>query len=191
MDPAPRSGCAINAAVEVLGDPWAILVLRDTMFGNLRHFNELVAGSEEGIATNILASRLKQLVEAGLLSRDAARRGQRATYSLTEAGIQVLPVMVALGNWGLAHRDGEPRLRVRAELLRDGGPELVAAMMDELRELHLGIPRPDPRRGEECLARPPTARERETNRRPGKRAMHASPRRWATGRRGHPVLGRI
>jgi hypothetical protein len=65
-------------------------------------------------------------------------------YSLTEASIQVLPVMVALGNWGLAHRDGEQRLRVRAELLRDGGPELVAAMMDELRELHLGIPRPDP-----------------------------------------------
>jgi len=143
MDPAPRSGCAINAAVEVLGDPWAILVLRDIMFGNRRHFRELVAGSEEGIATNILASRLKQLVAAGLLSRDAARRGQRAAYSLTEAGIQVLPVMVALGTWGLAHRDGEHRLRVRAALLRDGGLKLVAAMMDELRELHLGVPRPD------------------------------------------------
>ena len=143
MEPAPRSGCPINAAVEVLGDPWAILVLRDIMFGNRRHFRELVAGSEEGIATNILASRLKRLVAAGLLSHDSARRGQRAAYSLTEAGIQVLPVMVALGNWGLAHRDGEQRLRIRAELLRDGGPELIAAMMDELREIHLGVPRPD------------------------------------------------
>jgi DNA-binding HxlR family transcriptional regulator len=155
MDPASRSGCAINAAVEVLGDPWAILVLRDIMFGNRRHFRELIAGSEEGIATNILASRLKQLVAAGLLTRDAARRGQRAAYSLTEAGIQVLPVMVALGNWGLAHRDGEQRLRVRAELLRDGGPGLVAAMMDELRELHLGVPRPDadaPRPSEQLRA---------------------------------------
>jgi len=83
-------------------------------------------------------------VAAGLLTRDDARRGQRAAYSLTEAGIQVLPIMVALGNWGLAHRHGERRLQVRAELLRDGGPELVAAMMDELRELHLGVPRPDP-----------------------------------------------
>lgn len=144
MDTTPRSGCAINAAVEVLGDPWAMLVLRDIMFGNRRHFRELLAGSEEGIATNILASRLKQLVAGGLLSRDDARRGQRAAYSLTEPGIQVLPVMVALGNWGLAHRDGEHRLRVRAELLRDGGPELVQAMIDELREAHLGIPRPDP-----------------------------------------------
>jgi len=66
-----------------------------------------------------------------------------AADSLTEAGIQVLPVMVALGTWGLAHRDGGRRLRVRAELLRDGGPELVVAMMDELREIHLGVPRPD------------------------------------------------
>jgi DNA-binding HxlR family transcriptional regulator len=138
-----RSGCAINAAVEVLGDPWAMLVLRDIMFGNRRHFRELVAGSEEGIATNILSSRLKQLVAAGLLVRDGAGPGQRATYSLTEAGIQVLPVMVALGNWGLAHRNGEHRLRVRAELLRDGGPHLVEALMDELRSIHLGVMAPD------------------------------------------------
>lgn len=144
MTRAPRSGCAINAAVEVLGDPWAMLVLRDIVFGNRRYFRELLAGSEEGIASNILASRLKRLVEAGLLTRDEAHRGQRAAYSLTESGIQVLPVMIALGNWGLAHRDGERHLRVRAELLRDGGPELVDALMDELRELHLGIPRPDP-----------------------------------------------
>jgi DNA-binding HxlR family transcriptional regulator len=144
MGTGPRSGCPINAAVEVLGDPWAMLVLRDIMFGNRRHFRELVAGSEEGIATNILASRLKQLVAGGLLTRDDARRGQRATYSLTEAGIQVLPVLVALGSWGLAHRHGEQRLRVRAALLRDGGPDLVTAVMDELRERHLGVPRPDP-----------------------------------------------
>lgn len=139
---APRSGCPINRAVEVLGDPWAMLVLRDVMFGNRRHFRELLAGSEEGIATNILSSRLRLLAEAGLLTRQDARRGQRAAYSLTEAGIQVLPIMVALGSWGLAHRAGERRLRVRAEVLRDGGPELLNQFMDELRHLHLGIPTP-------------------------------------------------
>jgi DNA-binding HxlR family transcriptional regulator len=144
MRSAPRSGCPINAAVEVLGDSWAMLVLRDIMFGDRRYFRELLTGSEEGIASNILSSRLKELTGAGLLTREEAHRGQRARYSLTEAGIQVLPVMVAMGTWGLAHRDGSRRLRVRAELLRDGGPGLVAAMMDELRELHLGIPRPDP-----------------------------------------------
>jgi DNA-binding HxlR family transcriptional regulator len=142
MQSEPRSGCPINAAVEVLGDSWTMLVLRDVMFGNRRYFRELLLGSEEGIASNILSSRLKQLTAAGLLTRERTNRGQRAMYSLTEAGIQVLPIMVALGDWGLAYRDGSRRLRVRAELLRDGGPELVAAMMDELRELHLGIPRP-------------------------------------------------
>lgn len=140
----PRSGCPINAAVEVLGDPWSMLVLRDVMFGNRRHFRELLQSSEEGIASNILSSRLKQLVAAGLLTREKAKRGQRAAYSLTEAGIQTLPVMVALGNWGLAHRDGIRELRVRAELLRDSGPELVERFMDELRERHLGIPLPSP-----------------------------------------------
>jgi DNA-binding HxlR family transcriptional regulator len=137
---APRSGCPINQAVEVLGDPWAMLVLRDIMFGNRRHFRELLTGSEEGIATNILSSRLQRLTEAGLLTRQDARRGQRAAYSLTEAGIQTLPIMVALGSWGLAHRDGERRLRVRAEALRDGGPQLLDEFMDELRCLHLGAP---------------------------------------------------
>lgn len=146
MAAAPRSGCPINRAVEVFGDPWSVLVLRDVMFGNRRHFRELLAGSEEQIASNILSSRLKKLVEAGLLSKAEAGRGQRAAYSLTEAGIQTLPVMVALGNWGLKFREGTRSLRVRAELLRDGGPELIERFMDELREMHLGQPLPDPER---------------------------------------------
>ena len=74
MDTAPRSGCPINAAVEVLGDPWAMLVLRDIMFGNRRHFRELIAGSEEGIATNILASRLKQRVRVREITNDEGQR---------------------------------------------------------------------------------------------------------------------
>lgn len=142
----PRSGCAINAAVEVLGDPWSMLVLRDVVFGNRRHFRELLHGSDEGIASNILSSRLKRLVAAGLLTQEEAARGQRAAYSLTEAGIQTLPVMAAMGTWGLAHRDGTRELRVRAELLRDGGPELIERFVDELREAHLGIPLPHPDR---------------------------------------------
>jgi DNA-binding HxlR family transcriptional regulator len=63
-----RSGCPINAAVEAFGDSWSLLVLRDVMFGNPRYFRELLAGSEEGIASNILAARLKWLVNGGLIS---------------------------------------------------------------------------------------------------------------------------
>jgi DNA-binding HxlR family transcriptional regulator len=138
----PRSGCPINATIEVIGDRWSLLVLRDVMFGNRRHFRELQKNSEEGIASNILADRLRRLVAAGLLTREDAGRGRRATYSLTEASIELVPVMEALGTWGLTHRPVSPILRVRSEILADGGPELWADFMDELRALHLGTPPP-------------------------------------------------
>lgn len=136
----PRSGCAINVAVEALGDPWSLIVLRDMMFGDRRYFRELLKGSDEGIASNVLSSRLKSLVAAGLLTRDDASRGQRARYSLTEAGIQTLPVLVALGTWGRAHRETTPELTIRQQLMEEGGPEMVAELMDELRAHHLGAP---------------------------------------------------
>ena len=55
MRDGPRSGCPINAAVEVLGDPWALIVVRDVMFGDRRYFRELLTASEEGIASNVLS----------------------------------------------------------------------------------------------------------------------------------------
>jgi DNA-binding HxlR family transcriptional regulator len=146
MRDEPRSGCAINATVEALGDRWSLVVLRDVIFGGRRHFRELLTRSEEGIASNILSSRLKSLVANGLLTRETAARGQRATYSLTEAGIQTVPIMAALGSWGMRHRPTTPELRVRAQLLEEGGPALWGDLMDELREVHLGVPRPDPGR---------------------------------------------
>ncbi|MGY1943517.1 winged helix-turn-helix transcriptional regulator [Nocardia asiatica] len=138
-----RSGCPINATIEVIGDRWTLLVLRDVMFGDRRHFRELLAGSEEGIASNILSDRLKRLVAAGLLSREDARPGQKAEYRLTEPAIELVPVMAQLGAWGLRHRPTTKSLRVRAELLEAGGPALWAEFMDELRESHLGVPRPN------------------------------------------------
>lgn len=139
----PRSGCAINAAVEVLGDAWSLIVLRDIVFGGRRHFRELLTRSDEGIASNILANRVRKLVEEGLLSRDDATRGQRATYSLTEAGIRTVPVMVALGTRGMHHRPTPPALTVRARIMAES-PDLVDDLIDELREIHLGIPRRAP-----------------------------------------------
>jgi len=133
-----RSGCPINAAVEILGDRWSLLVLRDVMFGNRRHFRELQAQSEEGIASNILADRLKKLTRAGLLTRDDAGPGQRAAYSLTEPAIGLVPVLAHLGAWGLRHRPTSPALRVRAQLLEGGGSELWEEFMEQLRVEHLG-----------------------------------------------------
>ncbi|MET8194190.1 winged helix-turn-helix transcriptional regulator [Micromonospora sp. NPDC005686] len=141
-----RSGCPINAAVELLGDRWSVLVLRDIIFGDRRYFRGLLTGSVEGIASNILADRLVRLVEAGILTRGTAARGQRALYSLTESGIQTLPILYALGDWGLDWRPGDDALRSRQQFMRDAGPAFLDELMDELRVRHLGAP-PKQRRG--------------------------------------------
>jgi DNA-binding HxlR family transcriptional regulator len=142
-DPVHRSGCPINLAIEVMGDRWSLVLLRDVMFGDRHYFRELLAGSQEGIASNILADRLRRLVANGLLWRsDDKTHRQKIRYSLTEAGVQLVPVMAALGSWGRRHMPASHELSVRAELLEQGGPELWDRFMDELREQHLGIPRP-------------------------------------------------
>jgi DNA-binding HxlR family transcriptional regulator len=129
------------------------------MFGDRRHFRRLLTESEEGIASNILAGLLRSLVQTGLLTRDEARRGQRATYSLTEPAIELVPVIAQLAAWDLRHRGTTYDLRVRAEVLDAGGRELWADFMDELRERHLGIPGPTP-----AGPRPPTSSTPPTRR---------------------------
>jgi DNA-binding HxlR family transcriptional regulator len=139
----PRSGCPINLALEVFGDRWSLLIIRDMMFGNRRHFRELLTRSEEGIASNILADRLKRLVELGMITRaDDPTHKQKAIYSLTEKTIQLVPVFAQIGAWGLRHLPVSEELGIRAEVLEEGGPPMWKAFMDELREVHLGKVRP-------------------------------------------------
>ncbi|MGX1744807.1 winged helix-turn-helix transcriptional regulator [Bosea sp. NPDC055353] len=139
-----RSGCPINLTLEILGDRWSLIVLRDIMFGNRRHFREMLAKSDEGIASNILADRLKRLVENGLLSRrDDASHKQKAIYSLTEMGIALVPVFAAMGEWGRNFLAVTEELSIRAELLSEGGPALWERFMQELRHLHLDAPKPE------------------------------------------------
>jgi DNA-binding HxlR family transcriptional regulator len=128
-DVEPRTADPIGAAVEVLGDRWTLLVLRDIIFEDRRYFRALLIGSSEGIASNILADRLKRLLDAGILTRGPAGRGQRARFSLTEAGIQTVPVFSALGQWGLRWREGT-----------DSDAKGDHQLMAELRERHLDAP---------------------------------------------------
>lgn len=138
-----RSGCPINLSVEVLGDRWSLVVLRDIMFGNFRTYGELHANSLEGIATNILANRLKRLMEEGLVTASAdPTHKQRTIYNLTEMAIALVPVMAQLGAWGSRFLPASPQLSARAIALAEGGPQLWDAFTAELRYLHLGAPRP-------------------------------------------------
>lgn len=138
-----RSGCPINLTLEMLGDHWSLIVIRDIMFGNRRHYGELLRRSEEGIASNILADRLKHLVNAGLLKRtDDPTHKQKAIYSLTEASIQLVPLLAQMAAWGRRHTPASKHLAVRAQILEEGGEPMWKAFMAELRSVHLGAPAP-------------------------------------------------
>lgn len=138
-----KSGCPINLTLEVLGDRWSLIVIRDIMFGNRRHFGDLLHSSVERIASNILADRLARLVGAGLLSRNEdPSHKQKALYSLTESSIELVPLLAHLGAWGRRHTPASRELSIPAQLLEEGGPRMWNAFMAELRHLHLGAPTP-------------------------------------------------
>jgi DNA-binding HxlR family transcriptional regulator len=133
-----RSGCPINLTLEVVGDRWSLLILRDIIFGDTRRFRELLR-SEERIASNILADRLRTLVEAGLLTRRGdPNHKQKTVYSLTEKAIALVPVFAQIGAWGSRWLPATEALSIRAQLMEAGGPPLWERFMAELRQEHLG-----------------------------------------------------
>jgi DNA-binding HxlR family transcriptional regulator len=133
-----RSGCPINLSLEVLGDGWSLLVLRDMMFAGKRHFREFLR-SEEGISSNILADRLGRLSEEGMVTKapDPTHK-RKAIYSLTEKSIALVPVLVQLGVWGSTHLPASEELSTIARVLEEGGPRMWERFMSELREEHIG-----------------------------------------------------
>ena len=112
-----RSHCPVNYALEAIGDRWALLILRDIVFRGLRSYGDFVK-AREGWATNMLASRLDQLTEAGVLRReDAADDGRKALYSLTEKGLDLIPVLFEMVLWSAKHDPQSEAARI---------PDLVA-----------------------------------------------------------------
>jgi DNA-binding HxlR family transcriptional regulator len=141
MELERRSGCPINLTMEVLGDRWSLVLIRDMMFGNRRHFRDLLTHSLEGIASNILAARLRRLTALGLIARQSdPDHSQKVIYSLTERAIQLVPVLAMIGAWGRKHLPVSEELGVRARLLEEGGPPMWERFMDELRLIHVEDP---------------------------------------------------
>ena len=112
--PKRRSGCPLNASVEMLGDRWSLLILRDMMLRGYKTFNEFLA-SDEKIATNILADRLRRLEGYGILTsqRDPSD-GRKLIYSLTPKGIDLAPVLTEMVLWAARHEDtgNQPLVRL-------------------------------------------------------------------------------
>lgn len=101
----PRSGCPVSISLEVFGDRWSLLIIRDLMVRGLRTFREFQQ-SGEGIATNILAERLQRLEAAGIITAEAEPADRRkVNYRLTEKGIDLVPVLLELLIWGARHEE--------------------------------------------------------------------------------------
>ncbi len=98
-----RSHCAVNYGVEIFGDRWSLLIIRDIVFAGKKTYGEFLK-SEEGIATNVLASRMAFLEEQGILSKSPSPDDRRKdVYTLTEKGLDLIPIALSIVLWSAKH----------------------------------------------------------------------------------------
>ncbi len=103
--PNRRSGCPLNDSVEMLGDLWSLLILRDMMLRGFRSFKEFLT-SYEGIATNILSDRLKRLIAHGIITtQEDPSDGRKLIYVLTPKGLDLAPVLTEMVLWAAKHEE--------------------------------------------------------------------------------------
>ena len=113
--PARRSGCTISYALDYIGDKWTLLVLRDLLFQRKRRFGDFLA-SEEGIASNILAQRLKRLEAAEMVSRRPdPENGRSVLYEPTQKAADLIPALLELSRWSGKY---DPQTRMTAKMAR-------------------------------------------------------------------------
>jgi DNA-binding HxlR family transcriptional regulator len=121
-----RSGCPLNASVEMLGDRWSLLIIRDMMLRGFRSYKEFMQ-CYEGIATNILADRLRKLMDYGIIgSEPDPSDGRKLTYFLTAKGIDLAPVLTEMVLWAAAYED-------------TGNQALVCQMREDKQKFLAGI----------------------------------------------------
>ena len=144
--PPRRSSCPINVSLEIFGDRWSLLIIRDLMLRSYRTYKEFLS-SDEGIATNILAERLQRLEAAGIIttSRNAEDR-RKVVYRLTEKGIDLAPILVELVLWSARHEEtGAPPAAIRK--MRAKREQFLAGIRRNWEEGGTAVFIPDARKG--------------------------------------------
>jgi DNA-binding HxlR family transcriptional regulator len=123
-----RSGCPVSVSLEIFGDRWSLLIVRDLMIRGYRTFKEFEE-SGEGVATNILADRLEKLESTGIIMTevDEADR-RRVNYRLTQKGIDLAPVLLELLIWGARHENTEAPCALIEKMAQNR-----EALLDEVR----------------------------------------------------------
>ena len=133
-----RSRCPVNLALEVFGDKWSLLIVRDIMFEGKRHFRELMQ-SEEREASNILTDRLNMLERAGIITKSSdPEHKQKYIYSLTEKGIDLVPLFAGIAIWSLKYLPVDARKYPHAAMLAKGDKKRQQQIKNGLKKVHLG-----------------------------------------------------
>ncbi len=132
--PEHRSACPIITALDIFGDKWSLLVIRDLMFNEKRTYGEFL-DSEENIATNILADRLMTLEMHGIISRhDHPDSKAKVLYRLTLTGIDLIPVMVEVILWSERHYHVHPYARQFAKLVKKDKTGMLMGIEEEIKK---------------------------------------------------------
>lgn len=133
----PKSHCPQNLILEVIGDRWTLLIIRDMMINGKRYFREFMQ-SEEKIASNILAARLKLLEEEEIIYRqDDPQHKQKVRYSLTQKGIDLFPILMENARWSLKYKPVAAEDTEIAQQILDGGSDAIQKIMKNLAKEHL------------------------------------------------------
>jgi DNA-binding HxlR family transcriptional regulator len=129
-----RSECPLNASVEMLGDRWSLLIIRDMMLRGFRTYKEFME-CYEGIATNILADRLRKLIAYGIITAEPdPTDGRKLIYLLTEKGIDLAPVLTEMVLWAAAHEDTGNQALVRQ--MREDKANVLAGVRERWAARH-------------------------------------------------------
>ena len=132
-----RSQCPQHLGLEVFGDRWTLLIIRDMMIDGKRRFREFLQ-SEEKIASNILSNRLASLEQEGIITKgDDPGHKQKIIYSLTQKGIDLFPIIMAIAKWSVKYMPVDEERANRANTIIKGGKEAELSMMKELAKQHL------------------------------------------------------
>jgi DNA-binding HxlR family transcriptional regulator len=114
-----RSDCPISCSLDVIGDKWSLLIIRDVMLRGKMSYSEFL-NSEERIATNILVSRLTILEDEKILVKDVSPENKsKYIYSLTQKGADLMPIIIELMDWGAKYNKNCPRKELGQKIKRD------------------------------------------------------------------------
>lgn len=128
-----RSDCPISCSLDVFGDKWSLLIIRDIMLRGKLSYSEFLE-SEEKIATNILSNRLNILVSENILAKQVSPNNKsKFLYNLTEKGVDLLPIVIEIMDWGAKYNENCPRKELGKRIQKEKS-KVIEELLEKLKE---------------------------------------------------------